>query len=319
MCSSRETFTSTPMASLSSPRNIICAEATVAATVAAIVLTQSAVTCHPHESLRKIRVRQRIGGFDCMNSPKRLVCLSAEAADWLWRIGAWDLVVGVTAFFIPPAGVAPKVKVSGFSTMQFQEIVRLNPDLIVGFSDVQARLLGELMRQGFAVLGTNQRTLAEIESTLALLGRVVGHETQAEELVREFQRRLAPARPAKARPKVYFEEWNDPLISGIGWVGELIERAGGIDIFSDLRDKRSASERVVSSGEVCRRNPHVILASWCGRPVRAPEIGSRAGWDRIAAVQANQIHEIPGEDILQPGFRLVHGYERIKQIVRGDR
>src|SRR5205823_3036775 len=113
--------------------------------------------------------------------PERIVCLSAEAADWLWRIGAWDRVIGTTTFFTPPAGAPPKAKVSGFSTMHSEEIARLDPDLIIGFSDVQAPLLGELMRRGFPVLGTNQRTLAEIESTLTLLGRVVDREAQAEE------------------------------------------------------------------------------------------------------------------------------------------
>jgi iron complex transport system substrate-binding protein len=188
--------------------------------------------------------------------------------------------------------------------------------LIVAFSDVQAPLLAELMRRGFAVLGTNQRTLAEIESTMMLLGRIAGHEPEAAHWLREFQKRLAPVEKVKARPRVYFEEWNDPLVSGIAWVSELIERAGGKDVFAELRTQRAAQERVVESDEVCRRNPEIIFASWCGRSVRIPEIVSRPGWKAVAAVQKKRIYEIHSSEILQPGFRLVEGYERIKEWLK---
>jgi iron complex transport system substrate-binding protein len=249
-------------------------------------------------------------------SPRRIVCLSAESADWLWRIGAWDSVVGITAFFTVPEGAKPKPRIGGFSTAQFDEIARLEPDLIIAYSDVQAPLLTELMRRGFAVLGTNQRTLAEIEATLILLGRIVGHEPEAERWLREFQRRLAPVEKVKVRPRVYFEEWNDPLVSGIAWVSELIERAGGKDVFGELRTKRAAMERVVEPEEVCRRNPEIIFASWCGRAVRVGEIASRPGWKEVAAVQKKRIYEIESSEILQPGFRLVEGYERIKERLK---
>jgi iron complex transport system substrate-binding protein len=250
------------------------------------------------------------------NIPRRIVCLSAESADWFWRIGTWDLVVGITAFFAVPEGAAPKPRIGGFSTAQIDEIAELKPDLIVAFSDVQAPLLTELMRRGFAVLGTNQRTLAEIESTLMLLGRLVGHEPEAERWLREFQRRLAPVEKVKARPRVYFEEWNDPLVSGIAWVSELIERAGGQDVFSELQTRRAAQERVVEAEEVRRRNPQVIFASWCGRAMRIPDILSRPGWKEVAAVQQKRIYEIHSSEILQPGFRLVEGYERIKDCLK---
>jgi len=250
------------------------------------------------------------------NIPRRIVCLSAESADWFWRIGAWDSVVGTTAFFTLPEGAKSKPRISGFSTAQIDEIAELNPDLIVAFSDVQAPLLAELMARGFAVLGTNQRTLAEIEFTLMLLGRIVGHEQQAAHWLREFQKRLAPVEKVKVRPRVYFEEWNDPLVSGIAWVSELIERAGGKDVFSELRMQRAAMERVVEPDEVRRRNPEVILASWCGRMVRIPEILARPGWNGVAAVQNKRIYEIHSSEILQPGFRLVEGYERIKNWLK---
>jgi iron complex transport system substrate-binding protein len=251
-------------------------------------------------------------------APRRIVCLSAESADWFWRIGAWESVVGITAFFTVPEGAEPKPRIGGFSTAQFDEIAGLQPDLIIAYSDVQAPLLTELMRRGFAVLGTNQRTLAEIESTLILLGRIVGHEQEAAHWLTRFRERLAPVKKLKVPPRVYFEEWNDPLVSGIGWVSELIERAGGKDVFGELRGRRAAMERVVEPEEVCRRNPEIILASWCGRAVRVGEIASRPGWKGVAAVQKKQIHEIDSSEILQPGFRLVDGYERIKERLKSS-
>jgi iron complex transport system substrate-binding protein len=247
--------------------------------------------------------------------PRRIVCLSAEAADWLWRIDAWEQVAGVTVFFEQPADAMAKPRVSGFSTARLAEIEQLNPDLIITFSDVQAEFAAELVKQGFPVLATNQRRLAETEATLSLLGRVVGREAEAERLLGEFRERLAPVAHCANRPRVYFEEWNAPLISGIGWVGELIERAGGADVFAELGKNRAARDRVVSPDQVRGANPEIILASWCGKPVEVAAISSREGWTEIAAVRAKRIYEIPGEDILQPGFRLVYGYERLKGLV----
>jgi iron complex transport system substrate-binding protein len=247
--------------------------------------------------------------------PQRIVCLSAEVADWLWRIGAWDNVAGATAFFEQPTSVAQKPRVSGFSTARMQEIEALNPDLVITFSDVQADFAAELIKHGFPVLATNQRTLAETESTFSSLGRLVGREAQSEQLLAEFRQRLAPVDHGVNRPRVYFEEWNDPLISGIGWIGELIERAGGADIFLELRNRRAARERVVSSEQVRVANPEIIFASWCGKPVSTEAICSRPGWSEIAAVRAKQVFEIPSEDILQPGFRLVNGYRRLCQKI----
>jgi len=247
--------------------------------------------------------------------PQRIVCLSAEAADWLWRIGAWESVVGVTAFFVSHTDAPSKPRVSGFSTANLDAIARLKPDLIVTFSDVQTPHAAELMRRGFNVLATNQRTLAETEATLALLARVVDREAEGEVCLREFREQLAPVEKVVDRPRVYFEEWNEPLISGIAWVSELIERAGGEDIFPELRTMRSAPERVVSPDQVLDANPEIILASWCGKPVQTESIVSRLGWQNISAVRRSRILEVPGADILQPGYRLVHGYEQIKRII----
>jgi iron complex transport system substrate-binding protein len=198
--------------------------------------------------------------------PKRIICLSAEAADWLWRTGAWDNVVGVTAFFTQPPDAPAKPRVSGFSTAQLKEIETLNPGLIITFSDVQAEIAATLVKQGFAVVATNQRTLVEIETTLSMLGRVVGREPESERLLTEFRERLAPVQHGTHRPRIYFEEWDDPLISGISWVGELIARAGGADVFPELKSKRAAQERVVTPEQVRHANPEIIFASWCGKP-----------------------------------------------------
>ncbi len=223
--------------------------------------------------------------------------------------------MGVTAFFELPADASPKPRVSGFSSANRGAIIRLQPDLVITFSDVQAALTTELIQAGLSVLATNQRTLAEIESTLALLARAVGRESEGERLLCEFRRKLAPVPFPTARPRVYFEEWNDPLITGIAWVSELIERAGGEDIFADVRNERSAAGRVVSPEQVLARCPNIILASWCGKPVDVDAIAARARWESLAAVQGRLIREIPGADILQPGFRLVAGYDRLKRLI----
>src|SRR4051812_12740048 len=242
-----------------------------------------------------------------LGTPKRIVCLSAEVADWFWRIGAWEEVVGTTAFFTIPPRASAKPRISGFSTAQFEEIEKLKPDLIITFSDVQAPLFAELIRRGFNVLGTNQRTLGEMEATLALLGKIVGRESEADRCLNALRKRLEPvpcggAKKNRVRPRVYFEEWNDPLISGIAWVGELIERAAGEDLFAELRTKRTASERVVTLEEICRRDPKIILASWCGRPVQVADFIKRPGWNKISAVRNGRIYEIPSSDISSAWF-----------------
>jgi iron complex transport system substrate-binding protein len=223
--------------------------------------------------------------------------------------------VAVTAFFNQPPETPPKPRVSGFSTAKLDEIEKLEPDLVITFSDVQAEIAAQLIRRGFTVLGTNQRTLAQVEATLELLGRIVGREMEASQQLQQFRDRLAPVARTGPRPRVYFEEWNEPLISGIAWVSELIERAGGVDVFADLRSKASASDRRVDSDAVRARNPQVMFASWCGRPVQVEQIVSRTGWHSIEAVKNGRIHELPGDDILQPGLRLVHGYEQIKKLL----
>ena len=252
-------------------------------------------------------------------TPQRIVCLCAEAADLLFRLGAWDRVAGVTAYYQSAAAAARKPRVSGFSKANLPQIVRLNPALVITFSDVQADLTAHLLRLGFPVLATNQRTLPEIEATLLLIARAVGEEKRGSALVKKFRTQTAPAPiQSRRRPLVYFEEWNQPLISGIAWVGELIERAGGRDAFEEFHGRRRAPDRVVDPAEVVLRDPEIIVASWCGKPADLGSIARRPGWSRIRAVRDGRVHEIPARYILQPGYPLVAGYRELKKIIQAS-
>jgi iron complex transport system substrate-binding protein len=247
------------------------------------------------------------------------VCLSAEAADWLWRLGAWEAVVGVTAHFVPPAAAAPKPVISGFSSANLEGILRLQPDLVIAFSEVQVGIAAQLISHGCTVLTTNPRSLTEIEATLALLARCVRRSAAAEPLLHEFRERLAPVATPTRRPRVYFEEWDRPLVTGIAWVSELIERAGGEDIFADRRSRGRAPDRVIAPEQVLERRPEIIVASWCGRPVSPAAIAARPGWNELPAIRSGRVYELAGEDILQPGMGLIRGFEKIKGWIRAVR
>jgi iron complex transport system substrate-binding protein len=248
------------------------------------------------------------------------VCLSAEAVEILYRIGAGDRVVGITAFALEPPAARRKPRVSGFSSINYQRIEALRPDLIITFSDVQAEAARELIRRGYCVLSTNQRSLAEIVETVLLLGRVVGCSQQAFRLAANLRMKLVPSAPslrrAAARPSVYFEEWNDPLISGVRWVSELIDLAGGRDLFPELRQYSRAPDRVVSKSEVLRRQPEIIVASWCGKKVDLGSFRKRPGWSGIPAVRNGRIYEIESCHILQPGPSLLKGLSQLRAIIR---
>jgi iron complex transport system substrate-binding protein len=248
------------------------------------------------------------------SAPNRIVCLSAESADILCRIGAADRIVGVTAFALPSKALSRVPRVSGFSAANIKRILALKPDLVIGYSDVQAGIAAALIKEGVNVLVTQQTSLREIEDTMLMLGRIVEGKTRARALVRQFRAQLKTRRAQRLR--VYFEEWPEPMISGIGWVSELIERAGGKDVFNELHDHRRASERVVSAEEVVRRNPQVIIASWCGKKVRLDEIRQRPGWETIDAVRQRRVYEMDSGIILQPGPRLAEGYRELCRILR---
>ncbi|HEY4414921.1 MAG TPA: cobalamin-binding protein [Verrucomicrobiae bacterium] len=253
--------------------------------------------------------------------PRRIVCLSAEAVEILFALGCGQQIVGVTGFAMEPPAARLKPRVSGFSNVNYDKVDQLKPDLIITFSDVQAEAAKELIRRGHTVLATNQRSLNEVLETVLLLGRVVGREVKAQKLVAKMQEtifgKMLNKRSARSkRPKIYFEEWNDPLISGIRWVGELIEAAGGEDIFPELRNRSRAPDRVVTSEEIIRRRPDIIIASWCGNKVNMDAIRQRPGWHEIPAIRNGRIYEISSAHLLQPGLSLLKGFQSLQKIIR---
>lgn len=255
-------------------------------------------------------------------APRRIVCLTAETTEIAFAVGAGDRVVGVSGYAVRPPEARKKPHVAAFQTAHVPRIIDLEPDLVLGFSDLQADLAAELIRAGVPVLVTNQRTLAETEAAIELIGAAVGEPERGRALAAEFAGALDEVRTAQQggeKPRVYFEEWDDPLISGIAWVSELIEVAGGADIFPELRRCKSASERVVSSETVIERQPDIMVASWCGKKARLERIAARPGWDGVAAVRNGQLHEIKAPDILQPGPALLHGGRQLAAIVTGWR
>lgn len=257
------------------------------------------------------------------DGPRRIACLTTETVDLLYRLGAQDRIVGVSGFTQFPPEARQKPFVSTFTTVHYDLIDSLRPDLILGFSDLQADAARELIRRGYPVLVTNQRTLAETFDTMRLIGRVIDMGREAERLVADLQTELAAVRRRTAdgpRPRVYFEEWDDPSISGLSWVSELIEAAGGDDVFRELACRAKAAERIVEAAEVARRLPEVVIASWCGKPVRFDAIRSRPGWHDLPAVRDGELHEVKSCFCLQPGPILIaEGLPRFCRILEGWR
>lgn len=254
--------------------------------------------------------------------PARIVCLSDEASELLYLLGEQDRIVGVSGFSRRPPEVRSKPRVSTFQNANFEAIEKLDPDLVITYSDVQAEITKEAIHRGLPVLNFNQRSVSEIFEFIALIARLVNQQEKGEQLVAAYQSELEKiADPAAAfnwRPRVFFEEWNDPLISGIEWVEELIELAGGEPIFPELRRQRKAKDRVVQPEQVIQRNPDVIIASWCGMKADINAICSRAGWDAIAAVRNGHVYEVPSSYILQPGpAALTDGIRELHRIIKG--
>jgi iron complex transport system substrate-binding protein len=237
--------------------------------------------------------------------PERIVCLTEETVETLYLLGEERRIVGVSGYAVRPKRVrAEKPRVSAFTSADIPKILALAPDLVLTFSDLQAEIAQALLREGVTVFGFNQRDVAGILAMIRSLGALVGAAERAEALARDYETRLArvaAAAEGRARRRVYFEEWDEPMISGIGWVSELIGIAGGRDVFAERAAAKAARDRFVSSEEVIRAAPEVIIASWCGKKVRPERIAARPGWEAIPAVAAGAIHEIKSPLILQPG------------------
>ena len=252
--------------------------------------------------------------------PRRVVCLTAETAEIAFLVGAGDRVVGVPGTAKRPEAARERARVGGFTTFKLDRILALEPDLVLAFSDLQRDVVRDLIGAGVTVLCTNQRSFDDVLGAILLIGGALGRELQARELIGDLRDEARQIREYSAvwpdRPRVYFEEWMDPLIAGIHWVSDIIEIAGGRDVFAELRDQQSATGRKVDPDVVIERDPQIILASWCGKPVDPEAIARRPGWERISAIKRGQIHEIDGTDILAPGPSLMHGVRRIHEIIQ---
>ncbi len=238
--------------------------------------------------------------------PGRIVCLTDETVEALYWLGEEERIVGVSGFASRPKKAREKPRVSAFITAKIDKILDLRPDLVIGFSNLQAEIARDLIRAGVNTLIFNQRSIEEIFPMIATLARIVGAEGKGLSLCEKLRAGLArvreSARRFPRRPRVFFEEWMDPLIGGIRWVEELIELAGGEPIFPQLRYEQDAARRVVNPEDVVAAKPDVIIASWCGRKVNKAVIRSRAGWEEIPAVRNGHIYEVKSTYILQPGL-----------------
>ncbi|MEM9435718.1 MAG: cobalamin-binding protein [Pseudomonadota bacterium] len=237
--------------------------------------------------------------------PERIVCLTEETVETLYLLGEEDRIVGVSGYAVRPKRVRQeKPRVSAFTSADIPKILALSPDLVLTFSDLQADIAAELIRAGVTVTAYNQRDIAGILAMIRHLGATVGQGARAARLAAEYEARLdaiAAQRGAGPRPLVYFEEWDDPLISGIKWVSELVDIAGGREAFPAQAAAPAAAGRIVTSAQVIKAAPDVILASWCGKKVRPEKIAARPGWGGIPAIREARIHEIKSPLILQPG------------------
>jgi iron complex transport system substrate-binding protein len=252
--------------------------------------------------------------------PQRIVCLTEETTETIYLLGEGDRIVGISGYTVRPPEARSKPKVSAFINARFEKIDALKPDLILTFSDLQADIAAELIRRGYNVVAFNQRSIAEILRMIRTVGGLIGCQDRAELLVQSLVRGLDDiARKAATlprRPRVFFEEWDDPLISGIQWVEELIEIAGGDPLFPELRGKGLAKDRIVQPDEVLARDPELIVASWCGKAMKKKTIVERPGWARTSAVRRDHVYEIKSTYILQPGpASLTDGIAQLHQHI----
>jgi iron complex transport system substrate-binding protein len=255
--------------------------------------------------------------------PRRIVCLTEEPTETLYALGESARIVGISGFTVrPPKARKEKPKVSAFTSAKIDEILKLKPDFVVGFSDIQADIAGALIKQGIEVWISNHRSVDGILDYVRRLGALVGVASLANDYADGLQRGLdeieREAAKLPRRPRVYFEEWDEPMISGIQWVAELVRIAGGDDIFPERAEKSLARDRILADGsEVIARAPEIIFGSWCGKKFRPEKVAARAGWQEIPAVRDQQLFEIKSPIILQPGpAALTEGVRELAQHIR---
>lgn len=254
--------------------------------------------------------------------PKRIICLTTETVEVLYRLGEQARIVGISGYTTRPAVARKeKPKVAAFTTAKIDKILELKPDLILGFSNLQADIAAELIKAGIEVHVFNQRSIADILRMIITTGRLVGATEKAENIVQNLQTQMMAARKTASalprKPKVYFEEWNEPMMCSIRWAAELIEIAGGKDCFPELSQFHNARERVVTPAQVLERRPDIIIGSWCGKKFQPEEIIQREGWSTLPAVKNKMIFEIKSADILQPGPSVFeHGLKQLEAIMQ---
>lgn len=256
--------------------------------------------------------------------PERIVCLTEETTEFLYLLGEEHRIVGISAYTCrPPVAKKEKPVVSAFIGGSVKKIKALNPDLVIGFSDVQADFAQELIKANLNVLITNQRSIQEILSTLALIGRIVGADEKAYALIERYSNRIEEIKARlkdQWRPRVYFEEWDDPMITAISWVSELIEIAGGQNIFAEKSEGRASAERFVSTEVVIDRAPDVYIGCWCGKPVDMESVKARPGFEQLPAIRNSRLYEMDPAIILQPGPAcLTDGLDELCRIIDESR
>jgi iron complex transport system substrate-binding protein len=273
---------------------------------------------------RAAKVVKQADGSSLRRGPRRIVCLTEETTETLYLLGEQDRIVGISGFTVrPPRARREKPRIAAFTSARIERIVELKPDLVLGFSDLQADIAAQLIRAGIEVHVFNQRSVEEILGFIGMLGGMVDAQPRADALIAALQEGLDQARAAAARlprrPRVYFEEWDQPLISGIRWVAELVAIAGGEDCFPELSTQSLAAARIIADPmEVVRRAPDVMIASWCGKKFNAARVNERAGWEAMPAVRNGRLSEIKSCDILQPGpAALTDGLRQLQRII-GD-
>ena len=254
--------------------------------------------------------------------PKRIVCLTEETTEWLYLLGQESRILGISGYTVRPRRARQeKPRVSAFLTAKIDQILALEPDCVFGFSDLQADIASALIRQGVQVTVFNQRSIAEIFGMMFQVAAMVGQGEHGLTLIREMQQQLAQISASAAslprRPRVYFEEWDEPHISAIRWVSELLGVAGGDDCFPELAGQSLGKNRIIADGaEIVRRNPDIIIGSWCGKKFRPEKVAARPGWGDVSAVRNKQLFEIKSPDILQPGpAALTDGVAALHRIV----
>ena len=255
--------------------------------------------------------------------PQRIVCLTEETTEWLYLLGQEHKIVGISGYTVRPKQARhEKPRISAFLSAKIDQIMALEPDCVLGFSDLQADIANDLIRRGVQVTVFNQRSVAEIFNVLFQIAAMVGEAKKGLELLNGMREQLLKieqmAQALPRRPRIYFEEWDEPHISAIRWVSELLTIAGGDDCFTELSLQSLGKNRIIAdSTEIVRRNPDIIIGSWCGKKFRAEKVAARVGWGTVAAVKNQQLFEIKSPEILQPGpAALTDGVAQMQRIVQ---